>query len=64
MKVTVVYDTKTKKIIPFKYGDMGEVIITITGYHLDNLIVSRVEATRLDLFNGYILEEGQVYVEE
>lgn len=64
MKITVVYNKNTKKIIPFRYTDLGEVEILDCEQNIDELIVSMIDATRLDLVNGYVLEEGEIYVEE
>jgi len=67
MKVTVVYDKITMKLIPFFIDERsGEVIITSTDKNLnhDNLIVSNVDPRRLNLFDGYLLKEGEIYSEE
>lgn len=67
MKVTVVYDKITMKLITFFIDERsGEVIITSTDKNLnhDNLIVSNVDPRRLNLFDGYLLKEGEIYSEE
>jgi len=62
-KLTVVYDEKTKKLFPFTYDKSGCVVVLSSG-NVENYIVSNVDASRIDLANGYLLDEGECYEEE
>jgi len=65
-KITIVYNKRTRKLLPFLIDDLtGEIIITATGaYNQEDIIVSRVNPLRLDLLNGYLLPEGETYAED
>lgn len=43
MKITVVQDKETEQLIPFTLSQLGEIIITISGAVIDNLIVKTID---------------------
>jgi hypothetical protein len=49
-KITILLDKSTNKIIPFVYGDYGEIIVTSVDPNVkdENLIVSLVDAAYVD----------------
>lgn len=59
VKVKVVYNKKTLKLIPFSENAMGEIIILTTGNlgNPEDICVGLVDPKKLDLLNGYIRED-------
>lgn len=67
LQVKVVYHRITKKLYSFYVDERtSEIIITsdVEDKDYDDLIVSSVDPRRLDLFDGYLLDEGVFYGEE
>lgn len=54
--VVVVYHRRTKKIVPFRYGDRGDIII-VAGYNYteDELNVKLVKIDQVDFETGELL---------
>lgn len=66
MKVTVVYNKERDKYVPFKYNNIGEILITSMDsyYNEDNCIVSVIEmdekSIKTDSLRFYLINEGMV----
>lgn len=57
-KVVVVYHSKTKKLYKFTFNSHGEVEIFSNDPIDENMVcVGLVDSRRLDLENGFLLEE-------
>lgn len=56
-KITVVYDTRTNKIIPFVYADNGEIILLSDLINEKFFRVKMVESSLVDWDGGYIYDK-------
>jgi len=58
MKITIVYNKENNRLIPFQYGDSGEIILLSTDpdLNLDNCIVSMVDLEYVDFDNGLFIQ--------
>lgn len=56
-KMVVVYSKKTRKLIPFLFGIMGDVIISnINSYDVDDLFVNMVDVSKIDFERGVLID--------
>jgi len=56
-KMVVVYSKKTRRLIPFLFGTMGEVIISNAGsYDIDDLFVNMVDVSKIDFERGVLVD--------
>lgn len=64
MKITVVHNKNDNKLIPFKFGDYGEIILLSIDptINLDDCIVSNVDIDRIDFIENRILSDEQVEI--
>lgn len=57
VKIVVVWNPKTREILPFSYGDRGEIVIVSTNplVTFDDYIVSLIEIDKVDFITGHVI---------
>ena len=59
MDMVVVFDTKTKRLVPFAYNDDGTIVITASGVINDeHLIVTTVSSEDFRILNFQYLDRS------
>lgn len=58
MQIVVVQDKETEELVPFTLSLLGEIIITVSGAVIDNLVVKTVDSKDM---SDIWLEENQDY---
>lgn len=57
LQLTVVYNSKTRKLYPYRYNDYGEIVLMTTEkINLDDVHVGTTYTSNIDLETGYLKE--------